>query len=78
MAEAILLRRMLLTMWIGPFNGGGGVFARVDGFELRKKYSTRTGARFGFGKVRCVAVDVDAHIAGLEVDDSVGVCRRII
>ena len=36
-AEAMTLRMMLLTMWMGPFRRGGVASGLEDGVELRKK-----------------------------------------
>ena len=37
-----------------------------------------TTARFGLDKIRCVAVDVEAHVASVEPDDGVRLCGCVV
>ena len=60
-----------IERWVG----GCGVSGRF-GTEEEETSSTRAG--FGFGEVGCIAVDVEAHVTGMEANGGVRVRGSVV
>ena len=69
-------REVLGEYW--SIRGGSGPYVgrwRIDAEVVVACIAT---ARFGMDKIRCVAIDVEAHVTSVEPDDSIRLCGFVV